>query len=112
MSDNNQQQLAFFTHYLEDQFCEDLSAEEMKAVQGGLSLTSAGDDIYRRPFHPLPIDPAPKPIDGVIPVHPRPLPRPFPIPHPRPFPGPLRHPFIIRDTIAIDDTKAFTTNDV
>jgi Serine endopeptidase inhibitors len=35
MSDNNQQALPFFARYLEGQFCEDLSVEEMDEVQGG-----------------------------------------------------------------------------
>jgi Serine endopeptidase inhibitors len=38
MSDNNQQALPFFARYLEGQFCEDLSLEEMDEVQGGLKL--------------------------------------------------------------------------
>jgi hypothetical protein len=35
MSENNQQSLPFFARYLEGQFCEDLSVEEMDEVQGG-----------------------------------------------------------------------------
>jgi Serine endopeptidase inhibitors len=40
MSDNKQQDtnsqgLPFFARYLEGQFCEDLSEEEMQEVQGG-----------------------------------------------------------------------------
>ncbi len=47
MSDNkqenlNSQELPFFARYLEGQFCEDLSEEEMQSVQGGL-----------RPSHPM-----------------------------------------------------------
>lgn len=38
MSDNNEQVLPFFARYLEAQFCEDLSEEEMDGVQGGLKL--------------------------------------------------------------------------
>jgi hypothetical protein len=37
MSENNQQSLPFFARYLEGQFCEDLSVEEMDEVQGGLT---------------------------------------------------------------------------
>jgi hypothetical protein len=33
---NNEQALPFFARYLEGQFCEDLSEEEMSEVQGGL----------------------------------------------------------------------------
>ena len=39
MSDNNHQALPFFVRFLEGQ-CEDLSAEEMDQVQGGLNLTN------------------------------------------------------------------------
>ncbi|MDJ0737516.1 MAG: microviridin/marinostatin family tricyclic proteinase inhibitor [Nostocaceae cyanobacterium] len=35
MSDNKEQALPFFARYLEEQFCEDLSEEEMSEVQGG-----------------------------------------------------------------------------
>jgi hypothetical protein len=39
MSDSKQA-LPFFARYLEGQFCEDLSEEEMDAVQGGLKLVA------------------------------------------------------------------------
>jgi Serine endopeptidase inhibitors len=35
---NNEQALPFFARYLEGQFCEDLSEEEMSTVQGGLKF--------------------------------------------------------------------------
>lgn len=38
MSDNKQEALPFFARFLEGQFCEDLSVEEMNQVQGGLKL--------------------------------------------------------------------------
>ncbi|MBW4509385.1 MAG: microviridin/marinostatin family tricyclic proteinase inhibitor [Scytonematopsis contorta HA4267-MV1] len=43
MSDSKQQDLnskslPFFVRYLEGQFCEDLSSEEMEEVQGGLTI--------------------------------------------------------------------------
>ncbi|MBW4626663.1 MAG: microviridin/marinostatin family tricyclic proteinase inhibitor [Brasilonema octagenarum HA4186-MV1] len=46
MSDNDQQALndkavPFFARYLEGQFCEDLSEEEMETVHGGLTAVSA-----------------------------------------------------------------------
>ncbi|MFH7028993.1 MAG: microviridin/marinostatin family tricyclic proteinase inhibitor [Heteroscytonema crispum UTEX LB 1556] len=40
MSDNNEKALPFFARYLEEQFCEDLSEEEMDAVQGGLRFAA------------------------------------------------------------------------
>jgi hypothetical protein len=38
MSDNNHQAVPFFARFLEGQFCEDLSVEEMDRVQGGLKF--------------------------------------------------------------------------
>jgi Serine endopeptidase inhibitors len=38
MSKHDSQELPFFARFLEGQFCEDLSAEEMNEVQGGLKL--------------------------------------------------------------------------
>jgi hypothetical protein len=93
MSDKNQQALPFFTRYLEEQFCEDLSVEEMNAVQGGLTKIAPvdlGDEI---PIHPRPL--------------PRPLPRPIGHPIPRPLPHPIGHPIFtskITDLYAADTT--------
>lgn len=36
----NSQNLPFFARYLEGQFCEDLSEEEMNEIQGGLSVVT------------------------------------------------------------------------
>ena len=38
MSNQNEQVVPFFARYLEGQFCEDLSEEEMGEVQGGLKI--------------------------------------------------------------------------
>ena len=40
MSNQNEQVVPFFARYLEGQFCEDLSEEEMDKVQGGLKLAA------------------------------------------------------------------------
>ncbi|WP_026732812.1 microviridin/marinostatin family tricyclic proteinase inhibitor [Fischerella sp. PCC 9605] len=40
MSESKEQALPFFARYLEGQFCEDLSEEEMNAVQGGWGATT------------------------------------------------------------------------
>jgi hypothetical protein len=39
-SDFNSQAVPFFARYLEGQFCEDLSEEEMEAVQGGTTFVT------------------------------------------------------------------------
>ncbi|MFH7028992.1 MAG: microviridin/marinostatin family tricyclic proteinase inhibitor [Heteroscytonema crispum UTEX LB 1556] len=54
MSDNNKQAMPFFARYLEGQFCEDLSVEEMNEVQGGLKLAAP------TPKHP------PESFDGIV----------------------------------------------
>ncbi|MBD2605820.1 microviridin/marinostatin family tricyclic proteinase inhibitor [Scytonema hofmannii FACHB-248] len=45
MSDNhkpdfNSSKVPFFARYLEGQFCEDLSSEEMEAVEGGITFVT------------------------------------------------------------------------
>jgi hypothetical protein len=74
MSDKNQQALPFFTRYLEEQFCEDLSVEEMDAVQGGLTQIA-------------PVD-----LGDEIRIHPRPIGHPLPRPTVHPLPRPTGHP--------------------
>ncbi len=90
MSDKNQQALPFFTRYLEEQFCEDLSVEEMDAVQGGLTQIAPidlGDEIR---IHPRPIGhPLPRPIGHPLP---RPISHPLPSPTVHPLPRPTGHP--------------------
>jgi len=49
MSQDKEQALPFFARYLEGQFCEDLSEEEMEAVQGGKRFV-------KRPFKGIPDD--------------------------------------------------------
>lgn len=44
MSHRDEQALPFFSRFLEGQFCEDLSEEEMNEISGGLKLAPKSPD--------------------------------------------------------------------
>jgi hypothetical protein len=68
MSEENNQALPFFARFLEGQFCEDLSVEEMDNIQGGLTKLPPVELGHEKPIEPIePIfHPVPYPIHRPI----------------------------------------------